>query len=570
MFDSIATRYDLLNHVLSAGIDRSWRRRAIASLGLKGGERVLDLCTGTADLAIAAAAVRPAPSRVVGVDFAGAMLDVGREKLRREKLDGRVTLVRGDATRIPAATASVDALTVAFGIRNVNDVDAACDEMQRVVRPGGRLAILEFAVPTIPGVRAAYLWYFNHILPRIGRLVSHHQAAYGYLPASVGAFASPDEFVATLRNHGFGDATAVRLTFGIVCLYTANGVSRDEKPHGYFTHAGCYTCCNSLMYFDFEDYRPDISPVGRAISWREGVLLSIIAHLCAVIILLMFPQLLTKGYNPVAVVPVAQQPRGDTPTFVFVQPRLDTQAPKPPDRGEASDKDRIARAPERRRSRRTTCRSRAAIRQSACRRMPAARAARGPRPNPAAGQQAQNIDPAPPASQPLQPLPDLRSALQIPSPSQQQASNTGVGGRAATPGGSLGESLRNLQRYTQTFANLDGGGGQFGPDIQFDTKGVEFGPWIRRFIAQIKRNWIVPYSAMLDNQEPRVVITFNVHKDTGLISDLRILAPSAINAFDQSAFGALRLSSPTQPLPSEYPSEAAFFTVTFGLVHQTR
>ena len=221
MFDAIATRYDFLNHLLSAGIDRRWRRRAIRSLALTGRERVLDVCTGTGDLAIAARTARPAAARVVGVDFAPAMLRVGHDKLRRRRLTDTVALVRGDATRIPAAGASVDAVTIAFGIRNVENINAACDEISRVLKRGGRLAVLEFSIPTTPGVRAAYLWYFNHVLPRIGRLVSRHDAAYGYLPASVGAFASPGEFVKILRQSGFVDVSAVPLTMGIVFLYTA-------------------------------------------------------------------------------------------------------------------------------------------------------------------------------------------------------------------------------------------------------------------------------------------------------------------------------------------------------------
>jgi demethylmenaquinone methyltransferase/2-methoxy-6-polyprenyl-1,4-benzoquinol methylase len=224
MFDAIAGRYDFLNHVLSAGIDRWWRRQAIRSLRLTGRERVLDLCTGTADLAIAARRARPGAARVVGVDFAGAMLQVGREKLRRRGLSGPIALVRGDATRIPVASRSVDAVTIAFGIRNVEDPRAACDEMHRVLAPGGRLAILEFAIPTMPVVRAAYLWYFTHVLPRIGRLVSRHDAAYGYLPASVAAFARPEEFAGVLRASGFADVRATPLTLGIVILYSARAL----------------------------------------------------------------------------------------------------------------------------------------------------------------------------------------------------------------------------------------------------------------------------------------------------------------------------------------------------------
>jgi len=223
MFDAIAARYDFLNHLLSAGIDTRWRRRAIRSLALTGRERVLDLCTGTADLAIAAMRARPAASRVVGVDFAGAMLRVARAKIARAGLAARVALVRGDATRIPAAAASVDAITIAFGIRNVEDVAAACAEMRRVLAPGGRLAILEFAMPTTPVVSAAYRWYVQRVLPLVGRAVSRHDAAYGYLPASIDAFTAPDEFVKILRHAGFVDVRAVRLTFGSVVLYTARG-----------------------------------------------------------------------------------------------------------------------------------------------------------------------------------------------------------------------------------------------------------------------------------------------------------------------------------------------------------
>jgi demethylmenaquinone methyltransferase/2-methoxy-6-polyprenyl-1,4-benzoquinol methylase len=221
MFDAIAGRYDFLNHLLSAGIDRRWRTRAIASLRLTGCERVLDLCTGTGDLGLASIDAAPPAARVVGVDFAGAMLRVGLEKVRARGLGSRFALVRGDATRIPAAAASVDAVTIGFGIRNVQDTAAACDEIFRVLRPGGRLAVLEFGIPTTPGVRAAYLWYFNRVLPRIGRIVSRHSAAYGYLPASVGAFATPNEFSAILRRSGFVDVRADPLTFGIVYLYTA-------------------------------------------------------------------------------------------------------------------------------------------------------------------------------------------------------------------------------------------------------------------------------------------------------------------------------------------------------------
>ena len=221
MFDAIAPRYDFLNHFLSAGLDITWRKRAIASLALSGTERVLDLCTGTGDLAIAAVTAKHPAARAVGIDFAGAMLAIARDKIRRGPCWGRVALVRGDATRIPIADRSVDAITMAFGIRNVDDPPSACAEMLRVLRSGGRLAILEFAVPDTPVFGPVYRWYTAYVLPRIGRAVSRHDDAYGYLPASIDAFATPDEFVKILRQAGFGDIRADRLTLGSVILYTA-------------------------------------------------------------------------------------------------------------------------------------------------------------------------------------------------------------------------------------------------------------------------------------------------------------------------------------------------------------
>jgi len=218
MFDAIARRYDLLNHVLSAGLDTRWRARAIRDAALPPGACVLDLCTGTADLAIAAANAEPS-ARVVGVDFAGAMLRVGLDKLRGRGLDRRITLVRGDAMRIPVRDGWADAATIGFGIRNVVDPEAALRELSRVLKPGGRLVILEFGEPRIPGIRTLYTWYFRFVLPQLGRLVSKHQSAYSYLPASVGTFPPPARFAATISSHGFRDVRAVPLTFGIVYLY---------------------------------------------------------------------------------------------------------------------------------------------------------------------------------------------------------------------------------------------------------------------------------------------------------------------------------------------------------------
>ncbi len=317
------------------------------------------------------------------------------------------------------------------------------------------------------------------------------------------------------------------------------------------------------MYFDFEDYRPDISPVGRAISWREGVLISIIVHLAMIIFLLLSPRLFPYDLEAArARMLAAQQQRLQEPTrFVFVQPRVDKPAPKPPPRAEPSDMDRQAEEP--RRAERPVnplpfARGNTPERAiEDLQRQQAARG-RGATPDPAAGEIAKA--PAPPQSS-VPNVPESESALQLPNPKPPSPQN-GAGGRSATTGGSLGDALRNLQRYVQheSFDNQGGGGGQFGPEIQFDTKGVEFGPWIRRFVAQVKRNWFVPYSAM--SMKGHVVITFNVHKD-GAITDLNVVAPCPIDSFNNAAFGALAASNPTQPLPPEYPSDRAFFTVTF-------
>ena len=220
MFDAIAPRYDLLNHLLSAGIDKRWRARAIRSLQLTGRETLVDVATGTADVALEARrAGATGAARVVGVDFAGAMLGLGRGKVLKALEGERIVLVRGDAMALPVASAAADAVTISFGIRNVQQPEVACREMARVLRPGGRLAILEFGVPRIPGVSALYLWYFKQVLPRIGRLLSGHTGAYSYLPASVSTFPPPDQFMTILRRSGFSDVRAVPLTLGIVYLY---------------------------------------------------------------------------------------------------------------------------------------------------------------------------------------------------------------------------------------------------------------------------------------------------------------------------------------------------------------
>jgi demethylmenaquinone methyltransferase/2-methoxy-6-polyprenyl-1,4-benzoquinol methylase len=223
MFDAIAARYDFLNHLLSAGMDKRWRARAIDALDLTGRETLLDLCTGTADLALAAATGPRRAQRIIGIDFAGAMLARAKEKVRTASTpaDPPIDLIRGDATNLPLLSATIDRVTIGFGIRNVEEPAAACREIARVLRRDGKLVILEFSLPQTGVVRTFYLWYFRRVLPLIGRAISRHPSAYSYLPASVEAFPSPEAFAQLLRNCGFSAVRTVPLTLGVVFMFVA-------------------------------------------------------------------------------------------------------------------------------------------------------------------------------------------------------------------------------------------------------------------------------------------------------------------------------------------------------------
>ncbi len=221
MFDAIARRYDLLNRLLSGGLDQRWRARALRALALQPHERLLDLCTGTADIALAAASGTPGVGHVLGIDFSHEMLRLGRGKISARGLDRRISLVRGDAMRLPLPGASVDTAVISFGIRNVQSPDVACRELARVLGPGGRLAVLEFGLPRSRVVRSMYLWYSSRLLPAVGRLVSRHASAYDYLPESVSRFPSPESFGRLLQASGFPHVEIVPLTFGVVYLYVA-------------------------------------------------------------------------------------------------------------------------------------------------------------------------------------------------------------------------------------------------------------------------------------------------------------------------------------------------------------
>lgn len=217
MFDRIAPRYDLLNRLLSAGTDVRWRRACVDMLELRSGGRVVDLCTGTADLMIESLRRDP-DSRGIGVDLSSAMLARGSRKLEREGLGARGRLASGDAERLPLRDGLFDGALVSFGIRNVGNVEAAFREVFRVLRPGGRFVILEFSMPA-GFLGRAYRLYFGRLLPWIGGVVSGDRGAYAYLPASVERFPSPAAFVALLERAGFVSLRRRALTGGIAHLY---------------------------------------------------------------------------------------------------------------------------------------------------------------------------------------------------------------------------------------------------------------------------------------------------------------------------------------------------------------
>lgn len=217
MFGDIAPRYDLLNRVLSVGIDRTWRRKALDALAWRNAPAgvYLDLCAGTLDVGATLTRQSAFDGFVVGADFALPMLRHGLGKASPLVL----APVGADALALPLASASVDGAIVAFGIRNVADLDAGLREVRRVLKPGGRFVILEFSTPRNPVVRAGYHAYFHRVLPLVGRLVSGHRSAYSYLPLSVGQFPTEERLAERMRAAGFASSTWQRLTFGIAAIH---------------------------------------------------------------------------------------------------------------------------------------------------------------------------------------------------------------------------------------------------------------------------------------------------------------------------------------------------------------
>jgi demethylmenaquinone methyltransferase/2-methoxy-6-polyprenyl-1,4-benzoquinol methylase len=218
MFDRISPKYDLLNRLCSLGTDQGWRRKVIRLLGQEPVEHLLDVATGTADLAIMAS---KKANHVTGADISAGMLAHGRSKVEKAGLSDRITLVQADAANLPFADNTFDAITVAFGVRNFEDLAQGLRGMARVLRPGGRLFVLEFSTPRQTPFKQLFRFYFHRIMPIIGRLVSKDDAAYSYLPASVDAFPQGEQFSSILRSCGFRDVRAQLLTFGVATLYVA-------------------------------------------------------------------------------------------------------------------------------------------------------------------------------------------------------------------------------------------------------------------------------------------------------------------------------------------------------------
>ena len=221
MFDGIAPDYDRLNHLMSLGVDRSWRRRALREIVTPGQpQQLLDIACGTGDFALAQARKMHADSHITGLDLSEGMLAVMREKVAKAGLDGRISCEQGDCEQMRFADGSFDCATIAFGIRNFAHREAALEEILRVLKPGGRLVILELSVPENKLLRWAYNLYFMHFVPWIGGLVSGDKAAYKYLPASVQAFPGRREWTATMVRCGYANVRHRAFTFGLCRMYS--------------------------------------------------------------------------------------------------------------------------------------------------------------------------------------------------------------------------------------------------------------------------------------------------------------------------------------------------------------
>ncbi|HBE68054.1 MAG TPA: bifunctional demethylmenaquinone methyltransferase/2-methoxy-6-polyprenyl-1,4-benzoquinol methylase UbiE [Planctomycetaceae bacterium] len=224
MFAQIAPRYDLMNHVLSLGIDIRWRKKTLKRLDLSKSLPVLDCCTGTGDLALMLAQQGRGRFNVIGSDFCAPMLDLARKKSKNERYEGcDVEFIEADSQSLPFENETFQAVTCAFGLRNVQNTEAGLREMLRVTAKGGQVGVLEFSKPTLPVLSQVYTGYFKHVLPRVGQTVAkNNQSAYEYLPNSVMQFPSGEEFLELMREIGLQDCQQFPMTLGVATLYLGN------------------------------------------------------------------------------------------------------------------------------------------------------------------------------------------------------------------------------------------------------------------------------------------------------------------------------------------------------------
>lgn len=220
LFDRISHKYDALNHLLSFNIDKVWRKKAAKAVAKHQPQTILDLATGTADLAIGLAQCNP-QAHIIGMDISEKMLDIGKAKIIKQGLENHVELRFGDAAMLPFDDCTFDAVTVAFGVRNFEDLDKGLSEIYRVMRTDGHVFILEFSMPEKFPIKQTYRLYFKHILPKIGKWVSKDDSAYTYLPESVEQFPKPHVFLRMLSDNGLSNGSAHPLSCGIATLYSA-------------------------------------------------------------------------------------------------------------------------------------------------------------------------------------------------------------------------------------------------------------------------------------------------------------------------------------------------------------
>ena len=220
MFDKIAPSYDRLNHALSLGIDRRWRRTAVDALGIHQPQQILDIATGTGDFALLLAK-RIKPQHIVGADISEGMMAVGREKVKEEGLQNVISFQYEDCMQLSFPDGSFDAVTSSYGVRNFQNLDKGLQEMQRVLRPGGHLLIVELTPPPSFPMKQLFWLYAHVVMPLLGRIISHDDSAYTYLPASMEAFPQPEQMEGILRKAGFTEVHWRRFTFGISTMYLA-------------------------------------------------------------------------------------------------------------------------------------------------------------------------------------------------------------------------------------------------------------------------------------------------------------------------------------------------------------